>query len=368
MKINVSDLDNIIETKEEFSKKSFYNDRVSIYTYHVCMQDTFINPLEKELRGLTVVDNNKIFLSMSKFFNVNEREETQYNIIKDKKIDYVALKQDGSLVSFIELDNEIIPKTKGSFNSEQLKLVKKCLNDNIINFVKDCFKNGLHPLFEIVSPKNKIVIRYPETKLILIAIRDSNGNYLNIKNIDIPKEIEITELLDVDTLDNVKKELIKRNGEIEGFVIKFEDGQIVKFKTDKYVELHGLYDDITRDNLVFDICITDSIDDVISKIDDEYAKSVLLEKHKIYCKEFNRMKNEAENLYNKYTGDIKEFAIKYNKDPYFKVVMKVIRGNENSICNALKNMLKFYITKLKTAKVFFEGKYDLKDPRCKREI
>ena len=70
---------------------------ISMMNYKLVTYDKFVTPVENkpynayEMRGLTFVFNEdntlfKRYLLLPKFFNLNQVEETQYNLVKDKKI------------------------------------------------------------------------------------------------------------------------------------------------------------------------------------------------------------------------------------------------------------------------------------------
>jgi hypothetical protein len=55
-------------------------------------------------------------------------------------------------------------------------------NPKYLDFASWCISNQLTPLFEWCSRKQKIVIDYPEDKLVLLAVRNNiTGEYLPIR-------------------------------------------------------------------------------------------------------------------------------------------------------------------------------------------
>ena len=73
------------------------------FNYFLCEYNWFVKPLENEprihgrdMRGVTFVFNEdgtlyKRFLMLEKFFNINQVAETQYNLVKEKKIKCIIL-------------------------------------------------------------------------------------------------------------------------------------------------------------------------------------------------------------------------------------------------------------------------------------
>lgn len=95
--------------------------------------------------------------------------------------------------------------------------------------IKCMIEKGFHPMFEITGIENFVVVLYTESKLTLLQVRDNVGKYLNRKEInELCKECELTleELMNMKTL---KKD-------IEGWVILFENGLMVKIKTEWYID------------------------------------------------------------------------------------------------------------------------------------
>ena len=82
----------------------FGNYKVVTFNYFLCDYRNFVMPLREDpsinamdMRGVTFVFNEdgtfyKRFLMLKKFFNVNQVEETQISVLKNKKIKYVLIK------------------------------------------------------------------------------------------------------------------------------------------------------------------------------------------------------------------------------------------------------------------------------------
>src|SRR5690606_19317325 len=123
----------------------------------------------------------KRFILLQKFFNVNQIDDTQYDILKHKEIKTIYEKMDGSLISFIELPNgKVLARTKMGFDNDQAIDAQKIYDASIDiqNLLAWCFSNNIVAIFEYISPKNRIVIKYPSDDLILLRLRDNkNGNY-----------------------------------------------------------------------------------------------------------------------------------------------------------------------------------------------
>jgi len=287
---------------------------------------------------------------LHKFYNVNQISSTKMEVLKSKKIKKISTKMDGSLLGFYQLPNDkLYPMTKGSFKNEVLDQVDVYLsqNKNIIEFVKTMFEKKLYPLFEWVSPKNRIVLFYEDESLTLLQVRDEFGNYIDLDEInDILKKykIEKTKYWNKENLETLLsiRENIK---DFEGWVIEFEDGDIVKLKTDEYFELHKTLSGLNTKS-IFEIIINDDLDDYKDKLTESgnmfvpYKKSVILQMEKNIQKHILSTINKIENIIlEEKTLSLKDFALKYIDYSYFPVLIRVKRDEGVNKYNLLKEFL-----------------------------
>ena len=273
------------EITEEFNglvQKEFnYNGSVvNMYFYLIQYNELFNNDVRREMRGITFVDNDKYFLSLHKFFNINQHPETQLSLLKDKEIIEITDKLDGSLINPILINGKLIMKSKASITSQQSKNSTDFVYDrkHYYNFIIEMMEKELHPIFEYVAPDNKIVLDYDKEDLILLQIRDNNGNYLNLNDFDIPKDITIRKeynLKEFNSLDKIY-EYIRESVDLEGVVIRFSDGMMVKLKSEWYLDKHH-YTNLTEKDYMVHI-LDDTIDDVLSLgelVDTQYIKKCI---------------------------------------------------------------------------------------------
>lgn len=230
--------------KEEINGESFL-----IFNYRLAWYDDFKKiPGSQELRGLTFnLDTNERWWSLHKFFNVNEHQELSVEKIieENKKEFYVSDKVDGSLIQVIRGRNgDLYAKTKGTFFSEQAKLAQNFIDThpNYYKFITFLYENGYQCIFEVISPKNQVVVYYPETTLMLLAIRDVYGKYYNLNEFFMPLilkyDIDFVQTWseDINSLLNKAKFL----EQLEGWIITSKNNSYHKWKikTDWYLSLH----------------------------------------------------------------------------------------------------------------------------------
>lgn len=317
---------------------------VSIFNYRLATFGNFEQPIEGrsdikayEMRGITFVWNKdgtlyNRYLLLDKFFNLNQTPDSMYSVVGEYKIKNVYNKEDGSVASFVRLPNgRVLGRSKTSFQSDQAIEIQKIYDTdpNIKKFVDFCLDSDIVPIFEYVSPTNRIVVPYANTQLILLRMRDNKtGVYLDIDDysdhldgVSVAESEETT----LDELINLKS--IQKDK--EGWIVQFENGKMVKLKTDWYVERHRLFtEDLNRENTLIALILDDTIDDVIAQLDEPTKKIEIEKVIDVVNSEIKRYSLMVKEILNDYKGDRKEFALKYNKHKMFSIAMGVINGGD----------------------------------------
>lgn len=321
----IQNYDNIVNLNIGFTKstKTISKSRVDIYSYRYTDFNNFKDYNAYELRGSSVVyQNNKplrFYYSVPKFFNLNQTDETQLNIIKTKKISKVYEKLDGSLIQFLRLPNgDIVAKSKTSFETSQaLEAQRIYLNTpELFDFINKNVDN-YNLLFEYISYNNQIVVNYNVDTLRLIQVRDLEGKFVDLNDIDLdPKFIVKSVNL---TLDEILDIVENSTDDIEGFVVYFTDSTIVKFKTLEYLRKHKLLTNNPTKKELVNMIINETIDDYIANLQGtKYSvisnfNSEVIDKinyYQKYIKEFD------------YSLDRKSFAIQNRSNPDFSLLMR----------------------------------------------
>ena len=322
---------------------------VSVFNYRLAMFDDFKRENAFEMRGLTFVFNSdgtlyKRFLGLHKFFNVNETEITQAYNIKDYEVINVSDKLDGSMITFVELpDGEIVPKTKNSFDGEQVTMMKGLVDEAILSFVREQFRKGHCVFFEYTSPLNRIVIKYPVSSLSVIKIRDEQtGEYLFDESAPEGLKMAKNETFEFTSLDDLMKTYETLEGK-EGSVITFRkpdgDQLLVKVKTADYFAKHHLMTEfIYQENVLVEMILNETIDDMLSQIDDEETREMINGLIKVVQKKFAEEIARAQKFIDIYLADpsvtAKDFYVKYHSQPGFGdalVVVNHMRKDDYSI-------------------------------------
>ena len=354
------------EISKKYNNKNFWESqyiidgyKVATFNYFICGWDDFENPLPNkpevnafDMRGTTFIFNKdgslwKRFFMLSKFFNLNQVDSTQYDKVKNKEIKNISTKEDGSLVAFMSLPNgKIFSKTIGSFISEQSKYAYTSLykDEEHVIWVKNLLSRGLTPLFEYVSWDNRIVLKYSFPELRFIGVRDNhNGRFFpgssKIK-INIPSSVYVisNEIFTLDEL--IEKAKTEENK--EGWVVLFKDEQMIKLKTAWYFRLHGLRtENVFREDYVIQNYLLETLDDIMSQLDSKEDVDAFKFVEKVITALNAYMKNIDEKteilksrFINEFSNNWVNFATACHKELYFglsrTLIEKPVEYNERS--------------------------------------
>ena len=226
-------------------KKIKINNEKNFQIYNYDIEADFSDPVVQEARGIIIDTKNKrvVCWPFRKFGNW--QEDYADNI--DWKSARVEEKIDGSIMklwfynewhwstnSCINADNASIKDGNSSF----LALIHKAENFGQILF-EELDKNYTY-IFELVSPYNQIVIRYPKTSLWHIGTRDNRtGEEMKIDiGIKQPKNYPLNSL--DDCINAVKMLNANNDNKVkqEGFVVVDKNWHRVKIKSPEYVAIH----------------------------------------------------------------------------------------------------------------------------------
>lgn len=309
----------------------------------------------RECRGLVFSKSGKVIARRyHKFHNINERTETEIKNIDWSRPFVILEKLDGSMITPIPYFDEDFRVeyvrygtkmgiTEVSMNAEEF--VAKSVN--LYNdFCIDCLGWDMTPIFEWCSRKNRIVIDYAEDNLVLTAVRSTNnGQYMkysdmvhlaNTWKIPVVKAYEGT----FDGIENFLSHVKTLEG-AEGYVLRFDDGHMLKTKGEWYVAIHRAKDQINLEKNVVSAIINERIDDV---------KPFLLHDDRVRLEEFetkfwnniNDVIFELDMSFNQFKNlTRKEFALDYaNKfGSMQKTILFKMYDGETPI-NAIKNLIK----------------------------
>ena len=245
-----------------------------IINYAVAFADTFApvtsvgDAIRRECRGLIFrkSDGRIIRRPFHKFFNIGEKEETQPDVIKAVLDDTSSLeKLDGSMIApFAVTPGNLRWGTKmGDTDVAKMVLPFLDANPNYVDFARGWINLGISPIFEFCSRKQRIVIDYPEDRLVLTAMRIMrSGKYVPygvMKEYAADYNVEVVGTLDFDTFAR----------DVEGVVLRTSEGHMLKMKCESYVRIHKAKDKISVEKNAVDAILNNEIDDLLPELSQE---------------------------------------------------------------------------------------------------
>lgn len=218
------------------------DDKLAIYTYtDQCVFARAWDEITLNNRGhiYDVQSGERIACAMPKFFNLGENEDSLYEKFNWGKPYHVLAKEDGWLGVLYRHENKFKVASRGSFHSDGAQWATSFIQ----KFDLSCLPDEATLCFEIINPKQKIILDYSgqETLIILAAFNRCDGTEYPreiieqwAENIGLP----IVTKYDISIKDCL--EIQKEGKGREGFVLVFQDGRRIKVKTDWYMALAKL--------------------------------------------------------------------------------------------------------------------------------
>jgi hypothetical protein len=185
-------------------------------------------------------------------------------------------------------------------------------------------------------------------------MRDNKtGEYLNIN--DYAHKLDGISVAASD--DKTLQDLINLKSATEGkegWIVQFENGKMIKLKTQWYIERHRLFtEDLNRENTLISLILDETIDDVLAQLEEPTKKAEIEKTIEIVNKEIGKISHQVDELMSKYNGDRKEFALKYLKHPMFSIAMGIINGKDK--VDVIKNRVKTETRNLMQAREWFNN-------------
>jgi T4 RnlA family RNA ligase len=297
-------------------------DTFRIFNYRIASYSDFCKDDALECRGIMfkMYDDKPVRLACrppKKFFNLNENPFT-LNLDHNKIVEFMT-KEDGSLISSFLIGDryELGLKSKASLISEQAVWAMEYLN----RLENQEFKDEVHGLtikgwtvnMEYVAPENRVVLPYQKPELVVLNIRNNEtGMTLYHDQVYGCKNLRWVHALKFNSLKLEWLESIPKMTDIEGYVIRYDDGLLVKVKTEWYLHLHLTKDSIVIPRRLFGCVIAETTDDLRSLFsNDEWALKTIKEMEDRVKPKFNHMVESVEKYYEENKTLIrKDYAIK----------------------------------------------------------
>ena len=278
---HISDILPHIEGRDEFivAEREGY----TVINYVVAMADTFNmtgpddlgGAMRRECRGLIFDrDGNLMSRPFHKFFNINERDETQAHVVDMSQPHVIMEKMDGSMIRPILVDGYLRLATKMGVTHVAMQAEEwlAAQDPSLKEWMRQCVEDSVTPIFEWVSPFNQIVLAYEEADLVYLGTRDNaTGAYVMDTSCPfntVPRYGSVE--------GNIADYVARQRGAEgrEGDIIRFADGHMLKVKNDWYVRIHKTVDRIVFDRNIVDLIINEEVDDVLPMLPQVQADRV----------------------------------------------------------------------------------------------
>ncbi len=323
-----------------YDSELFHGETFIILSYNMIESD-FYDPIVQEARGIIIdvsdVSNPTVVAwPFRKFGNYSEGYAD--------KIDWASAriqeKVDGSIIKYwfdkdlgiwrFSTNGMICPDNHFSGLLEEARIMSG-LKDELLD--KDCTY-----IFELISPRNQIVIKYNTTTLIHLGVRNNITGEESLAGgigVESPKEYHIDNV----TLDTCIQLVESLNGDTtvthEGFVVVDKDWHRVKVKSPEYLLLHKQIGNRTfakRDCLALIFYQSEKVEEFIKNFD-LFAPMVRYYQYQqaLYYKEVGVLIDYVDALYKEYNGDKKAIALGIATVPSTKkwVLFEHLKKNES---------------------------------------
>lgn len=256
-----------IEGKPEFVVLDKGEYTVVDYVYQD--ENTFDHPELLECRGIKF-DKNGLILArpFRKFFNYGERGAD----LPAHRPHTITVKLDGSMIHPVMLERRLFFMTRKGHTDVAKQAERYVLSNparGYQHFCKTMLQDGWTPIFEYVGPNNRIVLRYSEEELCLLALRHTISGqiypYAALMELAGEHNIPVVPRYDFNLTGQVQKfvEHTRSLENAEGYVVYFDDGYMVKIKAEDYVLKHRALDDLSSKKKVVALCCQGFMDDVL---------------------------------------------------------------------------------------------------------
>lgn len=339
------------------NKAFYYKDvdhagaKFRVFSYRSPSYKDFCEPGAIECRGITYEVDASLrpirvaCRPMEKFFNLGENPMTLNPEMA--LVARVMTKVDGSLISSYLHEDSLFLKSKASLTSEQAVNAAAWLarpeNQVLAGAIYDLTASGHTVNLEWTAPENRVVLKYQQPMLTVLNVRhNSTGNYLKLKEAWTRHPVlksfwvngKCTDQMTAKEKLSYYPDAIKKMEEIEGFIYVMESGQMIKVKTDWYLNIHRAKDAALNFRAVLEAILRERSDDLRQVLfDDPYALR-LLDRVEAYVRPWlNDVMARVDQFYerNRFL-DRKSYAIKASQEcpDVHALVMSLYLGREAS--------------------------------------
>ena len=195
--------------------------------------------LLSECRGLVVQDGQVVSRPVQRFHRLSEMRGMAAEVIAA----VVTEKLDGQMMCGLVVGDGVELWSRGGWTEEAKTATRVAQEqEGMLELVSAVWEQGGSPTFEFIGKQSMVKVRYGETALVLVAVRDrETGNWWDYGSLELLCErygvqlVSRCKQLEGKTLREVWWEVMKCKGQ-EGVVVWLCDGQVCKVKTDWWLD------------------------------------------------------------------------------------------------------------------------------------
>jgi len=326
--LKINGLDKLIDEFSLLAK--VYDDRV-VLNYKVDSKPKF-HPIVKECRGLilSLPDYKVLCRSFDRFFNYGEGDDKD---VFDWNNSIIFDKLDGSCINVYHDGIKWSVATRGTAFAEGTTPTGKSFYDLFIeaignrsigDFLNDQSTDYTY-IFELTSPENRVVTRYSETKVTLLAIRNRiTGKYVDYSSIEGFPFASLVESYNFKSPDDIIKFVESRDAMVEGCVCYDINSQLrIKVKNSSYVAIHHMKgnDTLTTKSIVT-LLLKGEVDEYLVYFPEDIAYI------KPFIDIFEKLKSDVVESFDMYKNidDQKTFALAIQHLSYKSFLFSIRKG------------------------------------------
>jgi hypothetical protein len=272
--------------------------------------------------------------SFDRFFNLGEEQGKDYDITQMHAYEKV----DGSLVGLFYYNGEWLYRTRSMIMpSPELKVngSKLSWKDLIESALKDFVpaNQDITYIFEVVSPENRVVTRYPDKAAYLLAKRYKDGTYSTFQK---TSGVLVPQTFTFNTLEHCLEACRGLRDLQEGYVLYDYDGvPRVKVKNPAYVAAHHLRGEgMLSSKRIMDLIIMNETSEYLTIFPED------TERFTPYMEAYTRSLfdcattwQEVENI-----EDQKQFALLVKDHPYSGILFKKKQNPDKKVIDLFNEM------------------------------
>lgn len=303
----------------------------TVIDYVFAGEDTFDPPARIECRGIKFAPDGSILARpLHKFMNIGQTPDTQPDKIDFSRPHVIMDKLDGSMIHPALVNGDVVFMTRMGRTDVAQKAERHL--PEVKDFCRGLLLGGATPIFEWTAPENRIVVRYEESALTLLAVRNNvDGTYWPR---DVLAETGVPLVAHHDPQYNSASDFLayaRAIQGVEGFVVKFDGGLWVKAKGEDYVLKHKAKDSILQEKNILALVLNGGLDDVLPLLDDADAKAARTYSEDVECGIAVTANWLWERVANTEDMTQKDFALNVvpSLDPVFRPAAFQVRSGQN---------------------------------------